>query len=266
MKNIKKIYSKKSNLILKKIDKLDAKDKEWDKVDIILQNRDFISFINKIKKIEKDRLAKIAKKFQNDNRFKNLFQKKLIKIENRNHVGDIRFHSFTLYLIIRILRPKIMIETGVCNGKSTSMILLAMDHNKYGKLISIDKAKKINKDGARYSLVQNKTGYLIPGYLKKRWIFKKGDSIKILQNIKFKKNEFIDIFFHDSLHTYEHTWREIMEVLKMINIKKNFCMIVDDIDLGAGKAFNKFLKKNKSIGYGYKNLGFYNGKIKTNKC
>ena len=34
-----------------------------------------------------------------------------------------------------------MIETGVCNGKSTSMILLAMEHNKCGKLISIDKAK-----------------------------------------------------------------------------------------------------------------------------
>lgn len=261
MKNIRKVYSKKSNLILRKIDELSAKDKEWSKVNIILQNKDFISFINKIKKIEKNKLFTIGKKFKNDNKFKNLFKKKLIRIENRNHVGDIRFHSFTLYLIIRILRPKIMIETGVCNGKSTSMILLAMEHNKCGKLISIDKVKKINKDVSKYSLVQNKTGFLIPTYLKKRWIFKRGDSIKVLKKIKFKKNEFVDIFFHDSLHTYEHTSEEIKEVLKMINMKKKFCMIIDDIDLGAGKAFNKFLMKNKSFGYSYKNLGIFNGKI-----
>ena len=38
-------------------------------------------------------------------------------------------------------------------------------------------------------------------------------------------------------------------------------MIIDDIDLGAGKAFNKFLMKNKSFGYSYKNLGIFNGKI-----
>ena len=39
------------------------------------QNKDFISFINKIEKIEKNKLLTIGKKFKNDNKFKNLFKK-----------------------------------------------------------------------------------------------------------------------------------------------------------------------------------------------
>ena len=261
MKNIKDLNPKNNNLLLKQIDKLNENSKEWDKVNIILKERNFLNFIRKVKNINKDEISKISKKFLNDDRFKNSIQKKLIKIEKRKSMGDVRFHSFTIYLIVRILKPKIMLETGVCNGKSTSMILLAMNHNNCGKLISIDKTKKINKDGSRYSLIKNKTGYLIPAYLKKKWIFKRGDSIKVLKNLKLKKNEFVDIFFHDSLHTYEHTKNEISEILKMIDLKKKFCMIVDDIDLGAGKAFNKFLDKNKTFGYSFKNLGIFNGKI-----
>jgi len=43
-----------------------------------------------------------------------------------------------IYTLIRCLKPRIVIETGVANGASSTFILSALEKNNLGKLYSID--------------------------------------------------------------------------------------------------------------------------------
>jgi predicted O-methyltransferase YrrM len=47
-----------------------------------------------------------------------------------------------IYTIIRCLKPRIVIETGVANGASSTFILSALEKNNLGKLYSIDLPSK----------------------------------------------------------------------------------------------------------------------------
>ena len=46
-------------------------------------------------------------------------------------------------------------------------------------------------------------GWLVPENLQKRWILRLGYAREVLPQLK-KEMDSIDIFLHDSLHTYEH--------------------------------------------------------------
>jgi predicted O-methyltransferase YrrM len=53
--------------------------------------------------------------------------------------GSIDYESGTaLYVLVRIFKPEVVVETGVANGVSSSFILKALDQNSRGKLYSID--------------------------------------------------------------------------------------------------------------------------------
>lgn len=124
-----------------------------------------------------------------------------------------------LYLIIRKYRPEIVIETGVASGKSSAFTLCAMHENSKGHLYSIDlpfpeaAIKTENKDkGMTYLLGDGQVhragkggsvGWLVPEYLKERWTLTLGDAKKELPELLNKVGT-VSIFFHDSLHTYEH--------------------------------------------------------------
>jgi predicted O-methyltransferase YrrM len=43
-----------------------------------------------------------------------------------------------LYLLVRLVRPALMVETGVANGASTFLVLSAMKRNGVGRLVSVD--------------------------------------------------------------------------------------------------------------------------------
>ena len=64
------------------------------------------------------------------------FSEKLNKLDNSKgeRHDDLRFHAITLYLVVRHIKPNLFIETGVASGKSSALILLALHHNKKGKL------------------------------------------------------------------------------------------------------------------------------------
>ena len=113
--------------------------------------------------------------------------------------GGTKFNNLILYFLVKKLKPKIVIETGVAAGVSSYFILKAMYENKKGKLISIDlpnyTAHKgyINKDGILDKTYTPKTkgvGWVVPENFRKNWQLILGDSMKILPQIKNK----IDIF------------------------------------------------------------------------
>lgn len=103
----------------------------------------------------------------------------------------------TMYALVRIYKPSIMVETGVFYGAMSAMILEAMAVNGKGKLYSID--LPFPDDG----LDADKRGGLVPQDRRNNWEFILGDSReKLLPLLEQLKS--IDAFNHDSLHTTAH--------------------------------------------------------------
>jgi predicted O-methyltransferase YrrM len=132
--------------------------------------------------------------------------------------------ALSLYLLTRILKPRYVVETGVSAGRSSSYMLCALRDNEYGELFSID------PDSA--------AGYAIPQKLKERWHFTNDTSEKTLPNLLEQLRQ-IDIFFHDSLHTYENMMFEFDTAWPHLN--KNGLIIADNVNWN--NAINDFYQK-----------------------
>ena len=63
----------------------------------------------------------------------------------------------------------------------------------------------------------------------------------------------IDIFFHDSLHTYKHTLSEIEIAISKSSEKA--LILVDDIDMESGNALHDTLVKYNKFGFAYREIG-----------
>lgn len=125
--------------------------------------------------------------------------------------------ALAMYSIVRKFKPGKILETGVCNGASTYLLLKALDKNGIGELISIDypeysgdaKSEDANEklsfwDGKGGSVVPEgkEPGWIIPRELSKRWTLHIGKSQELLPGL-LEKNGEIDFFIHDSEHSYE---------------------------------------------------------------
>jgi predicted O-methyltransferase YrrM len=123
------------------------------------------------------------------------------------------------YILVRKIRPKIVVETGVSFGITSSFILQAMEENGFGTLYSIDLPFQF--------ATKEEVGMAVPKRLRHRWNLILGDS-KIELPRLLKDVGSIDVFFHDSLHTYEHMMFEFKTAWP--KIKKNGYLISDNID------------------------------------
>jgi predicted O-methyltransferase YrrM len=101
------------------------------------------------------------------------------------------------YAAVRAFRPEVIVETGVASGVSSSYLLLALERNQKGTLHSVE----IND--ASYLPQGKEVGWIVPQRLRDRWQLHIGDSAAILPSLLHELGE-VDIFIHDSLHTYEY--------------------------------------------------------------
>jgi predicted O-methyltransferase YrrM len=130
--------------------------------------------------------------------------------------------------------PKIVVETGVATGASSFLILNAIKLNKIGTLYSIDLPNK--------NIIGNReVGFVVPKELRNNWKLILGDSKTELPKLLSELKQ-IDIFFHDSLHTYEHMMFEFETAWP--HIKEKGLIISDDIYWN--NAFIDFAKKVNS--------------------
>ncbi len=160
------------------------------------------------------------------------FQDKLKAIIEGRDFWQISDDEFAfLYLAVSISKPGIVFETGVGPGTSTSAILKALAEDS--KLISFDLGVKYgNAD-------EMPVGFVIPEDLKSKWKLVLGDSnITLPRELKIYNN--IEMFFHDSTHTYEHVSFELNTVFPYLS--KNFIIVVDNYDWT--DAPEDFAKKN----------------------
>ena len=136
-----------------------------------------------------------------------------------------------LYLLCKLTKPEQIVETGVAYGLSSVYVLQALEENKKGSLHSIDGV---------FSPWQTKEmiGSAIPSNLKKRWNFHFGSSTKNLNNVLSSVSS-VDIFLHDSLHTYKNMMFEFEMAWPCIS--SGGFLISDDI--GDNNAFYDFCTK-----------------------
>ena len=150
-----------------------------------------------------------------------------------------------LYFLVYYYKPSTVIETGVYRGISSSFILNAIKDNGFGRLYSIDLPMKRYLDDSGeldYSPLSSdeKTGFAIPEKLKLNWSLSLEDSRKKLPELLLKLGS-IDLFYHDSEHTYDMMMWEYETVLPYI---KDGGIICSD-DVSWNSAFQDFCRNHK---------------------
>lgn len=153
----------------------------------------------------------------------------------------------SLYLLVRLLKPAIVVETGVAAGVSSCFILRAMQDNNMGRLYSIEAAATIKPQ-------DKKTGWLVPDGLRHRWELLIGDSKQLLGPLLDKVGS-IDCFMHDSLHTYEHMFWELGAAWGHLSSKS--LLLVHDV--GENRAFFDFMREKKVPWSAYRVHGLLGG-------
>lgn len=138
-----------------------------------------------------------------------------------------RVGCLILYAIIIRYRPDVVLETGIANGYSTRIILSALNKNKHGRLISVEISKKV--------------GALLGKTDTSRWTLVVDEPAKnLLRALGIAKS--VDVFIHDSDHTYENMLFELKYAYKKMS-KHGFIMS-DDVNQNA--AFIEFSKRVKT--------------------
>ena len=117
-----------------------------------------------------------------------------------------------LYYCTRVLRPAVVVETGVFDGFSSAFILKALRDNGHGRLCSIDLPAEAPIRASTDKMAFDRLpagagpGWIVPDALRARWELRLGDSRTVLAPWLAELGT-IDLFFHDSLHSFEHmTW------------------------------------------------------------
>lgn len=127
-----------------------------------------------------------------------------------------------LYAIIRLFKPDRVIETGVGSGYSSVHILEALRVNGKGRLGSTDLP---NRDLLWKLPTGLRTGFLVPDSLRGLWTLKLLPSREGLPRLI---DEFggVDLFFHDSEHSYENMRFEFETVYPFL--LHGGMMVIDD--------------------------------------
>jgi predicted O-methyltransferase YrrM len=148
------------------------------------------------------------------------------------HNGDFRVARLS-YALVRALAPGSVVETGVCYGVTTSFILAALEQNGAGQLYSIDMPPLGDK-------ANDFVGWLIPKELRARWHLYIGSSKDLLPDL-LAKIRTVEVFLHDSKHTYRNIWRELRTVTPWL--ARRSCVVADDVE--ANPAFLEWVSARK---------------------
>ncbi len=136
--------------------------------------------------------------------------------------GGGRSRALLLYAALRRRRPGVVIETGCFTGWDTALVLLALTRNGHGHLYTLDlpgygEAKpddvafqaSLPLGGLPPDLAP---GFLVPDALRDRWTLRLGDARALLPALLSEIADPVDVFFHDSEHSYGHMMWEYTTV------------------------------------------------------
>jgi predicted O-methyltransferase YrrM len=146
-----------------------------------------------------------------------------------------------LYWLVRQIRPRTIVQCGVCNGLSAAFMMLGLVKNgPEGRLHAIDlppvfdaqdPAWKI--EGKVYGVVipeGKSSGWLVPDAYRDRFEILNGDAKELLPELVDRLDS-IDFFYHDSDHTYDHMMFEFRQAKR--KLKKGGLVVSDDVSWNA---------------------------------
>jgi len=139
------------------------------------------------------------------------------------------------YLLCRLIRPAVVVETGVAYGVSSAFILQALEENGGGVLHSVD-LPPLRRGYAR------SWGVAVPETLKARWTLHHGTSKRILPRLLEELGK-VDVFLHDSLHTHRNMQREFEALWP--RLRTGGVLLADDVE--RNRAFGELRERNPSL-------------------
>jgi predicted O-methyltransferase YrrM len=178
-----------------------------------------------------------------------LREPRLVEIENEIRRGQRRlrpapsveaYHDADLalgrlcYALCRRLVPDAVLETGVGSGVTSAFFLQALAVNNKGTLRSID----LPPIQAR----EQDVGALIPQALRSRWLLTRGRTRTALPEV-LRQLPSVDLFLHDSLHSYTNLRWELETVWPML--AAGGVVLADDIQ--SNRAFQHFVERAPNI-------------------
>ena len=130
-----------------------------------------------------------------------------------------------LYLAVRALRPRLVVETGPFNGASSTFLLHALEANGGdGRLVSFD--VPYARDALGVPIPEGREpAWLVPDELRHRFELVLGDTRQTLR--RRLAQETVDLFFHDSLHTTRHMLFEFRVAWR--HLRSSGVLVSDDV-------------------------------------
>jgi predicted O-methyltransferase YrrM len=131
-----------------------------------------------------------------------------------------------IWCLMRHVRPRQVVETGVAHGLTSRIALEALERNGAGHLSSIDRPPFD-------PTMRERVGLAVPQELRGRWKLIAGSSRRCLPGLLARTGP-IDLFIHDSLHTERNVRFELDHAWAAL--RPGGAMIIDDIDTNGGFA------------------------------
>ncbi|HTT25596.1 MAG TPA: class I SAM-dependent methyltransferase [Thermoplasmata archaeon] len=153
-----------------------------------------------------------------------------------------------LYAIVRAIRPKVIVETGVSSGVSSAHLLLGLRANGAGRLISIDlptrqKGAKLAEGESIVAIPPGRSsGWAVPPELTEGWDLRIGPAQKLIPAV-VREVDGIDLFLHDDLHTEAHLRFELRTLDPRF---RPGAVVLADNTKWTGKAFPEFVARHRT--------------------
>jgi len=211
----------------------------------VLANRreDIYNFITNLTGADSTEINEYLDEIVEDKEFHNSLK------ENQTNYGRRQYSGWgwgigttlgiVLYALCRKAKPDIVVETGVASGVSSSYFLCSLKKNKSGVLYSID-----------FTWHEGESGWIIPKNLRDRWQLIMGKSSNELPPL-LDRLRTIDVFFHDSEHTYRNMLFEYQ--IGWTYLRPKGLLLSHNIDVS--DAFHDFRNNVKLEGYELGNMG-----------